>query len=73
MDDPQAHRDAGFVGAESCGKRSKTRLRTREKWRIGGAVDQFGVGVGDETVDLVVDMIKKLDAAEVARIRDFTP
>jgi endoglucanase len=27
----------------------------------------------DETVDLVVDMIKKLDAAEVARIRDFTP
>jgi endoglucanase len=27
----------------------------------------------DETVDLVVDMIRKLDAAEVARIRDFTP
>ncbi|HEY1926181.1 MAG TPA: M42 family metallopeptidase [Caulobacteraceae bacterium] len=27
----------------------------------------------DETVNLVVDMIKKLDAAEVARIRDFTP
>jgi putative aminopeptidase FrvX len=27
----------------------------------------------DETVDLVVDMIKKLDAAGVARIRDFTP
>jgi endoglucanase len=27
----------------------------------------------DATVDLVVDMIKKLDAAEVARLRDFTP
>jgi hypothetical protein len=27
----------------------------------------------DGTVDLVVDMIRKLDAAEVARIRDFTP
>jgi endoglucanase len=27
----------------------------------------------DETVDLVVDMIRKLDAAQVARIRDFAP
>jgi endoglucanase len=27
----------------------------------------------DATVDLVVDMIEKLDAAEVARLRDFTP
>jgi putative aminopeptidase FrvX len=27
----------------------------------------------DQTVDLVVDMIKKMDAAEVARLRDFTP
>jgi endoglucanase len=27
----------------------------------------------DATVDLVVDMIKKLDAAEVSRLRDFTP
>jgi putative aminopeptidase FrvX len=27
----------------------------------------------DATVSLVVDMIKKLDAAEVARLRDFTP
>jgi endoglucanase len=27
----------------------------------------------DATVDLVVAMIKKLDAAEVARLRDFTP
>jgi endoglucanase len=27
----------------------------------------------DATVDLVVAMIRKLDAAEVARLRDFTP